>query len=511
MSVDHEMALRALPSVNALLARPRLARLAERHGRAPILAAAQGALEELRAELRAGPPSRDREDLLARAETIVVRRAREARRTTLSRVVNATGVVIHTNLGRAPLARAAASAAARAGRGYVALEYDVARGERGSRYVHCERLLCELTGAEAALVVNNCAAALLLALNTAAEGRDVLVSRGEMIEIGGGFRVHEILAKSGARLVEVGATNKTHASDYERALDRATGSVGAILKVHRSNFVQTGFVAEVELRQLADLLRRRSVQRGDGEADGTGDARSDVALVFDLGSGCLTGVHLFGLPHEPTPTEALAQGADLVAFSGDKLLGGPQAGVLLGRRDWVARARSNPLTRALRVDKLTLAALEATLRLHLSGRLDEIPVLELLGRPLSELRAAAARLQAELATVSGLEAEVVETETRVGGGSLPGAALPGAGVALRQAGLAAGEVEGLLRAGSPPVIARIVDDRVVLDLRSVRPQELSRLGRLVRRALSRTPAHGMAADVSPADAAIPDSSTLSRS
>ncbi len=500
MGAEGETALRALPSLSVLLARPLLERLAERHGRAVIVAAAQAAVDELREELRAESVAPNRAELLVRAEALTVRRAREARRTTLRRVVNATGVVIHTNLGRAPLARAAALAAARAGRGYVALEYDVARGVRGSRYTHCERLLRELTGAEGALVVNNCAAALLLALNTAAEGRAVLVSRGEMIEIGGGFRVHEILAKSGARLVEVGATNKTHMADYVRALDATPGEVGAILKVHRSNFVQTGFVAEVELRDLAEMLDRRkrpedetaapaaatgATGRSDpvARSEGSAERAPDVALVHDLGSGCLTDVRSFGLPREPTPADALADGADLVAFSGDKLLGGPQAGILVGRKDWIARARSNPLTRALRVDKLTLAALEATLQLHLSGRLDEIPVLDLIGRPVRELREAAERLRTELGGVPGLEAEVVETETRVGGGSLPGALLPGAGVALRQTGRTAGEVEERLRGGSPPLIGRIAEDRVILDLRSVAPSELALLARLVRRAL----------------------------
>jgi L-seryl-tRNA(Ser) seleniumtransferase len=473
MKRDAEASLRELPSVNVLLERPRLARLAERYGRTLARESAQGALDELRALLRAGKGANGRDALLERAEALAASRARAARRSSLRRVVNATGVVLHTNLGRAPLARAATRAAARAGQGYVALEYDLAAGTRGSRYVHCERLLRELTGTEAALVVNNNAAALLLSLNTTAEGRAVLVSRGEMVEIGGGFRVHEILAKSGARLVEVGSTNKTHAGDYIRALRELPSEVGAVLKVHRSNFVQSGFVAEVELAELAEILRR--------EAD-------PVALVYDLGSGCLVDLAPFGLPGEPRIEDALAAGADLVTFSGDKLLGGPQAGILLGSRAWIERAKKNPLTRALRVDKLTLAALEATLQLYKNpDRLGRIPALALLGRSVEDLRAAAAVLLRELSTIEGLEGEVVDTEARAGGGSLPGAAIQGAGVALRFAGLGPQQLEARLRGSRTPVIGRVAGDRVILDLRSVPERDLPRLARLVRRAFAAAP------------------------
>ena len=471
-------ALRALPSVNALLERPGLARIAARYGRDAARGAAQAAIDRLRDRLRERTPdaSPDRDELLARAESLAVRHARQARRSTLRRVINATGVVIHTNLGRAPLARSAARAAARAAQGYVALEYDLETGTRGSRYVHCERLLRELTDAGGALVVNNNAAALLLALNTTAEGRAVLVSRGEMVEIGGGFRVHEILGKSGARLVEVGATNKTHPADYARALREVSGGVGAILKVHRSNFVQTGFVAEVGLPELARIIEDDARERGTNER---------VALVFDQGSGMLADLEPLGLTGEAGVADALAAGADLVAFSGDKLLGGPQAGVLVGRGDWIGRAKRNPLTRALRVDKLTLAALEATLQLHRGGeQFVRLPVLALLRRTRDELRTAAEALLDSLGDVPGLDAEIMDTETRVGGGSLPGAALPGVGVALRMDGLEAHELEARLRRDPAPVIGRIVESRVVLELRSVPEGDLPRLGRVVRRAVA---------------------------
>ncbi|HEY7530563.1 MAG TPA: L-seryl-tRNA(Sec) selenium transferase [Gemmatimonadota bacterium] len=477
----------ALPSVNALMERRGLVHIAERQGRTAAVAAARAALEELRGELggdgrtaaAAENGADGREALAARAEELARRHARRARRSTLRRVINATGVLVHTNLGRSPLSRAALEAAARAARGYVALEIDLATGTRGSRSVHCEGLLRELTGAEGALVVNNNAAALLLAVNTAAAGRAAIVSRGELVEIGGGFRVHEILARSGARLVEVGSTNRTHPADYVRALDELGTQAGAILKVHRSNFVQSGFVAEVSARALVDLVR----DRGGG-----------IPVIHDLGSGCLVDLSRYGVAREPTLGEAVADGPAFVTASGDKLLGGPQAGIVLGEATWIARARTNPLTRALRVDKLTLAALEATLRVHRDpARADRLPLFAMLARPVEELRRSAARLAQDLSGVPGVTAEVVETEARIGGGSLPGAAVESAGVALSLRGTGAAELEERLRRAPTPVVARVVEDRVVVDLRAVADDELVLLRRMLTTVLADTGDRGRGA------------------
>ncbi|MGH3044396.1 MAG: L-seryl-tRNA(Sec) selenium transferase, partial [Gaiellaceae bacterium] len=326
--------LRELPSVDELLGRDELAALAESHGRPLVLAAARSALERAREDVRAGFPAGD---LVAR--TVSELETRLAPR--LRRVLNATGVVVHTNLGRAPLAESALARVQEVGAGYSNLEYDVAAGARGSRQDHVAAVLRELTGAEAALVVNNNAAALVLALNTLARGRDAIISRGELVEIGGSFRVPEIMARAGTHMVEVGSTNRTHAEDYAAAIGERTA---VILKVHPSNFRVTGFTADVEVPRLAELARAH-----------------DVPLLHDLGSGLLIEAAALGLPYEPTAARALREGASLVTMSGDKLLGGPQAGIVVGSASLIEQLRRNPLCRALRVDKLTLAALEATL------------------------------------------------------------------------------------------------------------------------------------------------------
>ncbi len=381
-------------------------------------------------------------------------------RPSLRPVINATGVVLHTNLGRAPLARAAREAVQRAAAGYSNLEYDLEAGERGSRYDHCAGLLVELTGAEAALVVNNNAAALVLALNTLAEARGAVVSRGELVEIGGSFRVPEIMARSGARMVEVGATNRTHRADYEAAI---TPETGAILKVHRSNFRIQGFTAEVPLAELAEL----------GRACG-------VPVVNDLGSGLLLDLARVGLPEEPTAGDALRTGADVVTMSGDKLLGGPQAGIVLGRGEWIARMRRNPLCRAFRVDKLTLAALEATLALYRDpdAALREIPVLRMLSLGAEALETRA-RTWVERLEAAGVAAETMSGASAVGGGAHPGAELPTTLVLVASARRSARAVEAALRAGEPAVVARIVDGRVALDPRTVaQEEEAALLGRV---------------------------------
>jgi L-seryl-tRNA(Ser) seleniumtransferase len=425
--------LRDLPSVDRLLADPRLA--GEPHELA--LAAAREALDEARAAIRGGAQPGDV------VETALARLA-AWREPSLRRVLNATGVIVHTNLGRAPLAPAALARVAEVGAAYSTLEYDVGSGARGSRQVHLAGLLARLTGAEAALVVNNNAAAVLLALAALAEGREVLVSRGELIEIGDGFRIPDVLARSGARLVEVGTTNRTRATDYERALGPETA---LLLRVHQSNFRVVGFSELPTPAELAALARR-----------------AGVPLVDDLGSGSL-----FPLADEPTAAASLAAGADLVCFSGDKLLGGPQAGIVVGRGDLVERLRRHPLQRALRADKLTLAALEGTLALALdpARARREIPVLRMLHEPPAAVRARADRLAA---LVGG---EVEATVARVGGGALPLAELPSFACAVEE------PLAPLLRAGAPPVVALVRDGRTLLDVRALRDDELDELAAAV--------------------------------
>jgi L-seryl-tRNA(Ser) seleniumtransferase len=369
--------------------------------------------------------------------------------------------VLHTNLGRAPLADAALRAIAETAAGASNLEYDLERGARGSRYAHCVELLCELTGAEDALVVNNCAAALVLALNTFAEGREALVSRGELIEICGSFRVPDIMAKSGARLREVGTTNRTHLDDYTRAVGAQTG---AIVKVHRSNFEVRGFVAEVSLESLTPVA-----------------AEARVPLLFDFGSGLMIPLDAYGLAGEPTAADGLRSGASLVVMSGDKLLGGPQAGILIGRADVIAACRKNPLVRALRVDKLTIAALGATLALYRdpARAVREVPALAMLTASADALRARAERLCGELAA-SGVRAEPVATEATVGGGAFPAARIPSWGVAL---GGDAAAVERRLRRAATPVVARIADDRLLVELRAIPAPMDAALGAAIAEAL----------------------------
>ena len=441
---------RALPSVGALLERAPVRALLESAPRALVVDAVRATVAHARES--ASAPGDD--DAWAAA---IADRLAELSRPSLRRVINATGIVLHTNLGRAPLAAAALDAIGAIAGGYSNLELDLERGARGSRYVHCASLLRELTGAEDALVVNNCAAALVLALNTVADGREALLSRGELVEIGGSFRVHEIMAKSGARLREVGATNRTHLADYERAIGTDTG---VLLKVHRSNFAVHGFTAEATVRDLALLA-----------------AKHDVPIVHDLGSGLLVSLDAIGLRGEPTAREALEAGATIVVMSGDKLLGGPQAGLIVGDARWLDAMRRNPLARSYRVDKLTLAALEATLALYRdpARALTEIPTLALLGATAEALRERADALRLALLG-DGIESDTVESTGSVGAGAFPDAALPGAAVAL------AGDAEqwaSRLRAGEVAVVGRVHDGRMHLDLRAVLPHEAPDLARAV--------------------------------
>ncbi len=384
---------RRLPAVDALLAEPDIAALVAAHPRSLVVRAVREAIDAARATDGAAPAEGWGAAVLARAHRLAA--------PSFGPVINATGVVLHTNLGRAPLARGAIDAMGRIAAGYSNLEYDLGRGSRGSRHGLCRDLLLELTGAEDALVVNNAAGALLVALSALARDGEAIVSRGELVEIGGAFRIPDIMARSGARLVEVGTTNRTHRQDYERAAGSATR---IILKVHRSNFQVTGFTAEVPAQEIAALAKA-----------------AGVASLYDLGSGLLLDLSPWGLAGEPTVREALGSGVDAVAFSGDKLLGGPQAGILLGTKAAIAACRQDPLARAVRSDKFTLAALEATLALYRDpeqARL-KIPVLRMLTEDVAEIRRRGEALQRGV----GGAAELIEGESEVGGGSFPGAKL----------------------------------------------------------------------------------------
>lgn len=443
---------RKLPAVDVLLASPEFEPLLERYPRVRVLRATREVLARVRSHLGEGledPALVGFPALAGEVEGLLAGWALPS----LRPVVNATGVVLHTNLGRAPLSRAAREAMAEAAEGYSNLEFDLDSGERGSRYVHCVDLLREITGAPDALVVNNNAAAVVLALNTVALGREVLVSRGELVEIGGGFRIPDMIARSGATLREVGTTNRTRLEDYRAAA--AEGKAGTILKVHRSNFRISGFTEEADLEQLGTLARE-----------------TGLFLFHDLGSGLLADPGSLALPPEPRAHESLERGAHAVAISGDKLLGGPQAGIILGEVEAVARMRKSPLTRAFRVDKVTLAGLEATLRHYLDPEeaLREIPTLRMLSLApgILEVRT---RAMAEMLHPAGLEVRVQEGTGVVGGGTFPGVELPGWTLRVHVPGLSAQEAARRLRAGDPPVVGRREDDDLVLDLRTVDPQE----------------------------------------
>jgi L-seryl-tRNA(Ser) seleniumtransferase len=455
MSIQEE--LRKLPSVDRLLQEEGVAALVERWGHELTVNAARETLEQVREAIRDGQACPSLEALARMAgERLAVHL-----RPTLRPAINATGVIVHTNLGRAPLSAEARAAMDAVAVGYSNLEYDLEAGGRGSRYVHAEEILCRLTGAEAALVVNNNAAAVLLTLMTFARGQEVIISRGQLVEIGGGFRIPDVMRQSGATLVEVGTTNRTYARDYEAAITEHTA---ALMRVHRSNFRLMGFVHEPALAEMVALAGAR-----------------DLLLFDDLGSGTLLDTEPYGLAHEPTIQESVAAGASLVSCSGDKLLGAPQAGIILGRADLIARLKKFPLTRALRVDKTTLAGLQATLRHYLLGEATEkVPVWRMISQREAELRERAGAWVGALRGL-GVHAAAVPGHSTVGGGSLPGETLPTHLVALDVASPDA--VAARLRAGEPPVIPRIEDDRLVLDPRTVLPEQETTLWRLVAEAV----------------------------
>jgi len=451
------MSLRDLPSVDRLLAQSD--ELVRAYGRPLTTRVYRDVLDAARSQLRS--PANGRlaptpQDLVSQA------RARLASLTTssLRPVINATGVIIHTNLGRSPLSAAALAEVATAARGYSNLEYDLDGGERGSRHTHVEGLLTQLTGAEAALVVNNNAAALLLMLAALAHGQGVVIARSQLVEIGGGFRVPDVMKQSGARLVEVGTTNRVNLDDYRQALDPNGDAAAFVLHAHRSNFQLIGFVSEPGLAELAGLGR---------------------PLLDDLGSGTLLDTAAFGLAHEPMVQESLAAGSALVCFSGDKLLGGPQAGIVAGKRELVERLKRHPLARAVRADKLCLAALSATLQHYLRDEaVREIPVWRMIAARLAALDA---RAQSWAAQLGSAAASVVDGESTVGGGSLPGETLPTRLLALDATAGAPNALAARLRAQNPPIVARVADERVLFDPRTVMVEEETALLQGIRNAL----------------------------
>ncbi|MBI4463482.1 MAG: L-seryl-tRNA(Sec) selenium transferase, partial [Acidobacteria bacterium] len=452
-SVVPNVALRQIPSVEELLQRPEIQSLSEKVGRKFVTARVREVLTRLRQQIRDAQGD-DAHALSASAlESQILRAVEGALAYSLQPVINATGVILHTNLGRAPLAREALEHAMEIASQYCNLEFDLARGTRGQRDVHVSQPLEELLGAEAALVVNNNAAAVLIALNTLAEDGEVVVSRGELIEIGGSFRIPEIMQKSGAILREVGTTNRTRISDYQNAISEKTR---LLLRVHPSNFRMIGFTERPSLQEMVEL----------GHTTG-------VPVFEDLGSGCLVSLGSLGILGEAPARESLADGVSLVSFSGDKLLGGPQAGILAGKKELVGRIRRNPLFRALRVDKLTYAVLETTLRAYLQERLERLPTLRMISMTAQEVEERARGVLSACAAAGrgGLQMELTDGESVIGGGSAPGWTLPTRLLSLRHATHSASALEARLLAYRPPIVARVESNRVLLDLRTVLPEQ----------------------------------------
>ena len=466
---DKSALFRALPSVDELLRLPAVAALLESGGHGAVTAAARAVLERLREQIAAGNLDEHALEIaLAALPEAIERELRRSMQYSLRSLINATGVVLHTNLGRAPLSQAAIDHIREIAGTYSNLEFDIAAGERGKRDVHIERLFTRLFAEQSAgrelrtVVVNNNAAAVLITLNTLAEGGEVIVSRGELVEIGGSFRIPEVMAKSGAVLREVGTTNRTRVADYERAINERTRM---LLRVHRSNFQIVGFTEQPSLAELAELGRKRN-----------------IPVVEDLGSGALFDLRNMGIEHEPGVSDSLAAGADIITYSGDKLLGGPQAGLITGRADLVARIRANPLFRALRVDKLTYAALEATLLAYVHQQYEAIPAMRMISARAEEISARAEAFIARLQSAEGLECRLVDGESVTGGGAAPGATLRTRLIACTSREHSADELAQRLRLGEPPVVARVEEGRVLLDLRTVFPEQEPQLIEAVRAA-----------------------------
>ncbi|MBI4621159.1 MAG: L-seryl-tRNA(Sec) selenium transferase [Desulfobacterales bacterium] len=454
---DKQGHLRMLPSVDRILQQDQVKDLLDEYPRWLVLRAVQLVIEEERIGILSSDHDTLSEDGLSleyfskRVSEIIATLGQLS----LRRVINATGVILHTNLGRSLLNLEVLQNLVTVASNFSNLEYDLKEGKRGSRYSHVENILCELTGAEAALVVNNNAGAVLLALNSIARGMDVLVSRGQLVEIGGSFRIPDVMRSSGARLVEVGTTNKTHLIDYRRAI---TDDTALLLKVHTSNFQIVGFTSEVKLEELVGLGREFS-----------------LPVMEDLGSGCLIDLDQYGLTREPTVQETISKGVDVVTFSGDKLLGGPQAGIILGREEAVRRIKENPLNRALRIDKLTLAALESTLRIYMEEEraVEEIPTLRMLTMPLQEIEKRAKSLYRRLRKDSSgnFHIEIKDDNSKVGGGALPLQDLPTKVISIKPLHLSLEGLEEGLRNYNPPIIARIDDGRLLLDVRTLQEGE----------------------------------------
>jgi L-seryl-tRNA(Ser) seleniumtransferase len=471
---------RKLPSVDELQRNPELVALASKEGQVPVTDAARAVLATLRQEIAAGRLDANGVDLaLSGLEDAVTRRVRQALQPSLCSVINATGVILHTNLGRAPLAESALEHVRDIARAYSNLEFDIETGERGKRDLHVDRLFHKLldehvgtaapgcpadrssaAAAISTIVVNNNAAAVLLALNTLAENGEVIVSRGELVEIGGSFRIPDVMSKSNAILREVGTTNRTRISDYEKAINDKTR---LLLRVHRSNFQITGFTEQAQIEELVRLARQRN-----------------IPLCEDLGSGALFDLRSVGVNGEPSVLDSLRQGVNIVTYSGDKLLGGPQAGMLSGRSDLITRMRSNSLFRALRVDKLTYAALEGTLLAYVKGDHDVIPALRMMRLSAEEIGTRAQAVAGKIKS-SRLSIEVLDGESVIGGGAAPSAVLPTELLAMTFEGWSADELSARLRASDPPVIARVEEGHVLLDLRTVFPEQDEALVRAIRK------------------------------
>lgn len=463
---DKNELLKNIPSVDRLLNTPELAGLSARYPRNLLLKAIHEILADVRASILDEGASRQTPDADPThiAEMVIDRLIRLAR-PSLRPVINATGVVVHTNLGRSLLAERVLEKFRPLGGGYSNLEYDLHAGRRGSRYTHVEGILKEITGAEAAMVVNNNAAAVLISLETLAKGREVVVSRGELVEIGGSFRIPDVMRKSGARMVEVGATNKSHLRDYEEVIGPETA---LLLKVHRSNFQIVGFTEEVDRVQLSALGKKYG-----------------IPVMEDLGSGCLVDLAEYGLLGEPTVREVLDRGVDLVTFSGDKMLGGPQAGIILGKKDLVEAIKRNQLNRALRIDKLTLLALEETLNIYRDerGAMEEIPTLRMITQSYQSLKTKARRLLRLIGKQDGgnFVVDAADGISRVGGGAWPLQELPSRLLSLIPGRLSAHQMEEWLRNYDPPIIVRVENDQVLLDVRTIQDGEMKKVAQAVNK------------------------------
>lgn len=458
--------LRQLPKVQTLMDSANAAHLIDVFGRGHVTETVRAKIEQARTELLADAPMP--ESILSERLfwTEVSETLDQSRERSLKRVINATGIIIHTNLGRAPLAQEAIAAMRDIASAYSTLEFDLQSGKRGSRHAHAESLICELTGAEAALVVNNCAGAILTVLSALANRKEVIASRGELVEIGGSFRMPDVITQSGATLKEVGTTNKTHPQDYSNAIAENTG---LLLKSHTSNYAVVGFSTSPSREQLAAIASDHG-----------------LPLVEDLGSGVLVELAPYGLPNEPVVKDVIAAGVDVVTFSGDKLLGGPQAGIIAGRKDLIDQIRRHPMARAVRVDKLSLAALIATLELYRAPNdpIARVPVLRTISEPIDLIRARAEKLAEHCGSIRDLQTKVIPTKARAGGGSLPLQDLPSFAVSLTRPTLSPDQIAERLRNATTPVIGRISKDQFLLDLKAVADHELSELSSALSDALS---------------------------